>query len=70
MIAPTDGSSPPIKLTDTVDNMDPEIVPLDGTTVRIAWVAKDMDKPEDRRYRVVMVADYEVAELQKMVSGE
>ena len=70
VIAPTDGSSPPIKLTDTVDNMDPEITPFDGTTVRVAWVAKDMDKPEDRRYRVVMVADYEVAELQKMVSGE
>ncbi|MCO4772588.1 MAG: PD40 domain-containing protein [Deltaproteobacteria bacterium] len=69
VIAPVDGSSPPVKLAETVDNMDPEVVAF-GPAVRVTWVAKDMEKPEDRRFRVVMVGDYDVTDLQKKVSGE
>ncbi len=69
VIAPADGSSPPVKLADTVDNMDPEVVSF-GPAVRVTWVAMDMDKPEDRRFRTVMVEDFDVTELQALIKGE
>jgi hypothetical protein len=69
VIAPADGSSPPVKLVDTVDNMDPEVIAF-GPAVRVTWVAKDMEKPEDRRFRTVMVADFDVAELRKKLGED
>ncbi len=65
VIAPSDGSKPPVKLSDTVDNMDPQVVAF-GTSVRASWVAMDMEKPEDRRFRTVVVGDFDITELQKM----
>lgn len=69
VIAPADGSSPPVKLAATVDNMDPEVVSF-GPAVRVTWVAMDMDKPEDRRFRTVMVEDFDVTDLQAKITGE
>ncbi len=59
---PMDGSKPPKKVVDTVDNMDPTLVPMEQKT-RLVWVALDMDRPEDRRYRVIYVADFDLAAL-------
>jgi len=69
VIAPADGSRAPVKLADSVDNADPEVVAF-GPAVRVTWVAKDMEKPEDRRFRVVMVGDFDVAELRKMLEAK
>lgn len=69
VIAPSDGSKPPEKLSETVDNADPELVAF-GPAVRLTWVAMDMDRPEERRYRIVMVSDYDLTELQKLLSAE
>jgi len=69
VIAPADGSKPPQKLAETVDNMDPELVAF-GPAVRLTWTALDMERPEDRRYRVVRVADYDLTELHKVIETE
>lgn len=66
VIAPSDGSKPPIKLAETVDNMDPELVAF-GPAVRLTWAAMDMERPPERRYRVVRVADYDLTELHKLL---
>lgn len=68
VIAPVDGSREPVVLTNTRDNMDPEVVAF-GPAVRLTWAALDMDRPEDRRYRVVYVSDFDVAELKKLISA-
>ncbi len=69
VIAPSDGSKAPEKLAETVDNADPELVAF-GPAVRLTWVAMDMDRPEERRYRIVMVSDYDLTELQKLLAAE
>ncbi len=69
VIAPSDGSKAPQALSTTVDNADPELVAF-GPAVRLTWVAMDTDRPADRRYRIVMVSDYDLTELQKLLSAE
>ncbi|MCP4872265.1 MAG: hypothetical protein GY898_26480 [Proteobacteria bacterium] len=62
VIAPTDGSAEPRKLVDTQDNMDPTLVSM-GSTVRLIWVALDMSQPEEKRFRVVHLADFDLSDL-------
>jgi Tol biopolymer transport system component len=62
VIAPTDGSEEPMRLVSTVDNMDPTLVSM-GSKIRLMWVALDLSRPEDRRYRVVHLADFDLSEL-------
>ena len=57
---PADGSAEPRPLVDTRDNMDPQMVEVSGK-IRMAWVALDMSRPEDKRYRIVYVTDFDVA---------
>jgi uncharacterized OB-fold protein len=64
VIAPIDGSRPPIRMSNTIDNMDPEMVGFGGA-VRLVWAATDTDRPEGKRYRIVYVSDYDYTELRK-----
>jgi hypothetical protein len=66
MVAPVDGSKPAVKLADTRDNMDPTVIAI-GETSRVVWVALDMDRPADRRYRIVFARDYSLAEFGRQV---
>lgn len=60
VVAPIDGSAEPRPLVTTKDNMDPQMVEVEGKA-RLVWVAKDMSRPEDRRYRVVFVTEFDIA---------
>ena len=62
VIAPVDGSAEPRALVDTTDNMDPQMVEVGGMA-RLVWVALDMDRPADRRFRIVYVTDFDLATL-------
>ncbi|MEE2829691.1 MAG: hypothetical protein VX498_10940 [Myxococcota bacterium] len=62
IIAPSDGSGEAKVLFDTKDNMDPTMIAM-GEKVRMAWVAMDMSQPEEKRFRVVYVADFDPAQL-------
>jgi hypothetical protein len=62
VMAPVDGSAEPTVLVDTRDNMDPQMVEVGGQA-RLVWVALDMDRPEDQRYRVVYTTDFDLATL-------
>ncbi len=69
VIVPIDGSSEPKPLADTRDNMDPQMVEVGGK-IRAVWVALDMDRPEDRRYRVVYVTDFDMTTFGEEVPGK
>lgn len=60
VVVPADGSAEAKPLVDTRDNMDPQMVEVAGK-IRMAWVALDMNRPEDKRYRIVYVTDFDVA---------
>lgn len=62
MIAPIDGSAPPRALVATKDNLDPNIVTMSGKA-RMTWVATDLQRPEDKRFRIVYVQDFDLASL-------
>jgi Tol biopolymer transport system component len=62
MIAPVDGSAPPKAFVSTKDNMDPNLIVM-GSTARLTWAATDLQRPEDKRYRVVYVLDVDLASL-------
>ena len=64
MIASANGSEEPHKLpgVETVDNMDPELVAM-GSTIRLIWVALDTSRPEDKRFRVVHLADFDLGQF-------
>jgi Tol biopolymer transport system component len=68
VIVPTDGSAEPKPLSTTQDNMDPQMVEIEGS-LRLVWVALDMDRPEDRRYRIVFVSDFDIASFGQPDAG-
>jgi Tol biopolymer transport system component len=64
VIAPANGSEEPHQLpgVQTVDNMDPALVAM-GSTIRLIWVALDTSRPEDKRFRVVHLADFDLGQF-------
>lgn len=62
VLASVDGTSEPTVLFNTKDNMDPSMIAV-GDAVRLTWVAIDEKAPEDRRYRIVYVVDFQPGEL-------
>ena len=62
VVARTDGSEEPMPFVDTRDNMDPTLVPM-GAQIRLVWSALDMDRPEDKRYRVIHLTDFDLSQI-------